>query len=101
MAIVEMAKLTITTQNGESLEIVGCRFSHYVANIRFWFFLHKTIGGVGLTVTHYDSGKRVCEVPHDMVAACRDDTKAAAKMALDKLISRVGPERVRSVLAGA
>lgn len=101
MAIVEMAKLTITMQNGESLEIVGRRFSHDVANIRFWFFLHKTIGGVGLTVTHYDSGKRVCEVPHHMVAACRDDTEAAAKMALDKLISRVGPERVRSVLAGA
>ena len=56
---------------------------------------------VGLTVTHYDSGKLVCEVPHHTVAACCNDTKAAAKMALDKLIEKAGPERVRSVLAGA
>lgn len=62
---------------------------------------NKTIGGVGLTVTHYDSGKRVCEVPHHTVAACCNDTKAAAKMALDKLIEKAGPERVRSVLSGA
>lgn len=96
-----MAKLKITLQNGETLEIEGRRFSHYVANIRFWFFLHETIGGVGLTVTHYESGKRVLAVPHHTVAACRNDTKAAAKMALDKLIAKVGPERVRSVLAGA
>lgn len=96
-----MAKLKITLQNGKPLEIGGRRFSHYVANIRFWFFLHKTIGGVGLTVTHYESGKRVLEIPHHMVAACQNDTKAAAKMALDKLIAKAGPERVRSVLAGA
>ena len=96
-----MAKLKITLQTGETLEIEGRRFSHYVANIRFWFFLHKTIGGVGLTVTHYESGKSVLEVPHHTVAACCNDTKAAAKMALDKLIVKVGPERVRSVLAGA
>lgn len=96
-----MAKLTITMQTGDPLEIEGRRFSHYVANIRFWFFLHKTIGGVGLTVTHYDSGKRVCEVPHHTVAACCNDTKAAAKLALDKLIEKCGPERVRSVLVGA
>lgn len=96
-----MAKLKITLQTGETLEIEGRRFSHYVANIRFWFFLHKTIGGVGLTVTHYESGKRVLEVPHHTVAACRNDNKAAAKMALDKLIAKAGPERVRSVLAGA
>lgn len=96
-----MAKLKITLRNGETLEIEGRRFSHYVANIRFWFFLHKTIGGVGLTVTHYESGKRVLEIPHHMVAACQNDTKAAAKMALDKLIAKAGPERVWSVLAGA
>lgn len=96
-----MAKLKITLQTGETLEIEGRRFSHYVANIRFWFFLHKTVGGIGLTVTHYESGKRVCEVPHHMIAACCNDTKVAAKMALDKLIEKAGPERVRSVLAGA
>jgi len=96
-----VAKLKITLQTGETLDIEGRRFSHYVANFRFWFFLHKTIGGVGLTVTHYESGKRVCEVPHHMVAACCNDTKSAAKMALDKLIEKAGPERVRSILAGA
>jgi hypothetical protein len=96
-----VAKLKITMPTGETLEIEGRRFSHYVANIRVWFFLHKTIGGGGRTVTHYDSGKRVLEVPHHTVAACCNDAKAAAKMALEGLIKRVGAERVRSVLAGA
>lgn len=96
-----MAKLKITLASGESLEIEGHRFSHYVGPYRFWFFLHKTINGVGLSVTHCDSGKRVCEVPHHFQAACVEDSKAAAKMALDKLIERAGAERVRSVLAGA
>lgn len=97
-----MAKLKITMQNGTPLEIEGRRFSHYVGPYRFWFFLHKAIGGgFGLDVTHCDSGKRVCEVPHHMVAACCNDTKSAAKMALDKLIEKAGAERVRSVLAGA
>lgn len=96
-----MAKLKITLQSGEPLELEGRRFSHYVANIRFWFFLHKTVNGFGLSITHCDSGKRVCEVPRHMVAACCNDTKAAAKMALDKLIEKAGAERVRSVLAGA
>ena len=97
-----MAKLKITMQNGTTLEIEGRRFSHYVGPYRVWFFLHKAIGGrFGLDVTHCDSGKRVCEVPHHMVAACCYDTKSAAKMALEKLIEKVGAECMRSVLAGA
>jgi len=96
-----MAKLKITTTTGETVEVEGRRFSHYVANCRFWFFLHKEVGGNMLTVTHCDSGKRVCGVPHFSVAACLNDSKAAAKMELDKLIARVGEARVRSVLAAS
>lgn len=94
-----MAKLKITLESGEVVEVEGRRFSHYVANIQFWFFLHREVGGVRWVVTHYDSGKRVLYVPHHTLAACLSDTKAAAKMELDKLISRVGEARVRSVLA--
>lgn len=96
-----MAKRKIFMADGSFLEVEGRRFSHYVGNIQFWFFLHKTVGGHGLTVTHFESGKRVCDVPHHVVAACLNDTKAAAKMELDKLVARAGAERVRSVLSGA
>ena len=94
-----MAKLKIPLQTGETLEVEGRRFSHYVANVQFWFFLHKEIGGNRQVVTHYDSGKRVLFVPHHAIAACLNDPKAAAKMELDKLISRVGGARVRSALS--
>lgn len=87
--------------DGAKLETEGRRFSHYVGPYQFWFFLHKAPGRVGMVVSHYDSGKRVLDVPHHMIAACCNDTKSAAKMALDKLIERAGAERVRSVLAGA
>ena len=96
-----MATLKITLTDGTIKEIEGRRFSHYVANVRFWFFLHKSLTGFGLTVTHVDSGKRVLEVPHHIQMACLGDDKAAAKMALDKLIEKAGAARVRSVLAGA
>ena len=94
-----MAILKITLESGEVVEVEGRRFSHYVANVQFWFFLHKEIGGNQQVVTHYDSGKRVLYVPHHAIAACLNDAKAAAKMELDKLISRVGEARVRSVLS--
>lgn len=96
-----MAKLKIKTQDGATLEIEGHRFSHYIANCRFWFFLHKQIGGNCLTVTHWDSGKKVCLVPNNSIAACVGDAKSAAKMELDSMAKRVGAERMRSVLIGA
>lgn len=94
-----MAKLKITLQTGEVAEVEGRRFSHYVENVRFWFFLHKEIGGFGQVVTHYDSGKRVLHVPHYAIAAALGDVKAAAKGEIDKLVFRVGGARVRSVLS--
>lgn len=94
-----MAKLKITLETGKTVEVEGRRFSHYVANVQFWFFLHKEIGGNQQVVTHYDSGKRVLYVPHHAIAACLNDAKAAAKMELDRLVSRVGEARVRSVLS--
>ena len=94
-----MAKLKITLQTGEVAEVEGRRFSHYVENVRFWFFLHKEIGGFGQVVTHYDSGKRVLHIPRYVIAAALGDVKAAAKSEIDKLVSRVGGARVRSVLS--
>lgn len=88
-------------QSGETVEVTGRRFSHYVGPYRFWFFLHKSVDANGYDVTHCDSGKRVLRVPANTVCACLNDEKAAAKLELDRLIERAGAERVRSVLAGA
>lgn len=94
-------KRKITLQTGETVEVEGRRFSHYIANVQYWFFLHKEIGGYRQVVTHFDSGKRMLFVPCHTIAACMNDTKAAAKLEIDRLVSRVGDARVRSVLAGA
>jgi len=96
-----MAHLIITTTNGDKLKLTGRRFSHYVGQYQHWFFLHHSISETGMSVTHYDSGKRVCTVPPMSICAARMDEKAAAKMELDKLIARVGEARVQAVLRSA
>lgn len=86
---------------GERKEFPARRFSHYVNNVRFWFALHKDVSRNGLTVSHWDSGKRVCDVPINTQLACLGDEKAAAKMALDKLCEKYPKERVYGVLLAA
>lgn len=83
------------------MEVEGRRFSYYVKNIQFWFFLHREIGGFRWIVTHADSGKRVLVVPTSTIAACLSDTKAAAKLELRKLLNRVGDNKVYEVLREA
>lgn len=96
------SKLKLTLKNGQSIEVEGQRFSHYVQNCRYWFFLHTPIGQkFGLQITHCDSGMRVCEVEHITRQACLGDDKAAAKMSLDKLCQRVGEAQVASALRAA
>ena len=95
-----MASLIVTLQDGTKTEIKGRRFSHYVQNQQFWFLLHEAVNSNALTVTHWDSGKKVLDVSMITRMETLDDKKAA-KADLDKLIQRHGAARVRSVLAGA
>lgn len=94
-------KLKLTMQDGSIVEVEARKFSHYIGGARYWFAYHKGTDIFGQVVTHLDSGKRVCEVPALYAAACLSDTKAAAKMAIDKLVERVGADKVKSVLNAA
>lgn len=96
-----MAAITIRGKDGFEAKIEARRFSHYIGNIRYWFAYHKPYKQpMGLQVTHIDSGFKVCDAS-GLRMACLGDDKAAAKMALDQLIERVGAERVRSVINSA
>ena len=93
-------KIQITTSKGRA-EVDGRRFSHYVDGVRFWFAFHKaTDHAATYVVTHIESGKRVCFVPHIALAAALGDDIAAARGEIDKLVARVGAPRARSVLVG-
>jgi hypothetical protein len=79
--------------------VEGRKFAFYVQNVREWFFVHRSV--TGWTVSHLDSGMRVCAVEHLTLNACLNDEVSAAKLSLTKLCERAGHARVRSVLAGA
>ncbi len=79
------------------------RFSHYIGNIRFWFAVHQSPENVGtLTVSHWESGKRVTMVSTtERIAGVGLSDKELAKLALDKLVAKHGAARVESVLRAA
>lgn len=79
------------------------RFSVYVQGTRFWFAVHRTAGSrlPFFHVSHWESGKKLCDVTHSQQAAALGDIVGAAKLALGALIEKHGAARVRSVLAGA
>ena len=95
-----MTSITIRGPDFEA-KVEGRKFSHYIGNIRYWFAYHKPYKQMfGLQVTHLDSGFKVCDAA-GLVTATLGDDKAAAKMALDQLIKRVGAEKIRSVIDNA
>lgn len=91
------------TTTGERVAVPGAkRFSHYINGFRYWFAYHRPNDfAPGLTVSHWDSGMKVCSVSTLELNACRNDPKDAAKYALDKLCERVGAARVQSKLRKA
>lgn len=89
--------------NDERREIPAKRFSHYVDNVRFWFAVHDSVSDVGkLTVSHWDSGKIVCNIPYiSRLAGANMSDANLGRAEIDKLVARVGAKRVASVLRSA
>jgi len=78
------------------------RFSHYVGAYRYWFALHQERGDAVPTVSHFESGKRVClSKIGAIVNYSRTDELTAARQAIDALVDKVGAQKVRSVLAAS
>ncbi|MCM2546163.1 hypothetical protein ACVCII_04195 [Burkholderia glumae] len=76
-------------------------FAHYIENIRFRFVVTQIPGAAEVVLTHRNSGRGVCVVPHISIQAAAGDYVVAARSELKKVIERNGVARVRSVLAGA
>ncbi|MDN7919217.1 hypothetical protein QZM99_14100 [Burkholderia gladioli] len=74
-------------------------FAHYIESVQFRFVVTRLPGPKSIGLTHRDSGKRVCDLPDDAIAAAAGDYVVAARAELGKLIQRVGTARMRSVLA--
>lgn len=93
-----MSKLKVTLTDGSVVMIEGRRFSHYVAKIRFWFFLHKSGNESGFPITHIASVKRICTVPYAMITGSHADAKVAAIASIDFIVAKIGEQRARSIL---
>lgn len=76
-------------------------FAHYIENIQFRFVVTQIPGAAEVVLTHRNSGRRVCAVPHISIQAAAGDYVVAARGELEKVIERAGAARVRSVLAAA
>lgn len=96
-------KLNITGANGLTVAVVDAhKFTVYVDNIAYQFAYHDAHDRSNqLVVTDPKSGMRVCLVPYTTRLACTGDDKAAAKMAVNQLVARVGGERFRKVVDNA
>jgi hypothetical protein len=89
--------------NGERKEYPARRFSHYVDGVRFWFAIHDPVDYTsGLTVSHWDSGKRLLHIGPTVLAASYNMKPAEIGRAeINKLVGRVGAIKVAQVLRAA
>lgn len=88
--------------DGDKTPIEAKKFKHWIGNVEHWFCVHESLNFIGQwTVSDWDSGYRVTDVPYMNLIACLNDTKAAAKMTIDKLIDTRGEGRVLQVLRNA
>ena len=96
-------KMSVSVDGAQERCNTPCRkFSHTIGGEKFWFALHQVDGEAVKTVSHFESGKRVCASKYGYIAGQGAyDEVSGARKALDELVGRVGEARVRSVLAGA
>jgi len=73
-------------------------FAFYVKNIQCRFVVTQLGKFAEVSVTHRDSGKRVCTIPYMSTIAALGDYVVAGKGEIQRLIDRVGAEKVLAVL---
>lgn len=88
-------KTNIQMSGGTTATVTGKEFKHIINGQSFDLISHSTILATGFSVAHIASGKRVCFVDK---GEHRVDSIAAARISIDKLIKRVGAERLSNEL---
>ena len=89
--------------NNERKEHPARRFSHYVDGVRFWFAIHDPVDYTsGLTVSHWESGKRLLHIGPSILAAAHGMKPAdIGRAEINKLVGRVGAIKLAEVLRAA
>ena len=79
------------------------RFSAYVNNVQFWFAVHRPVNcQAGLTVSHWHSGARVCDItPTSIAAGAGMSWPELARAAIARLCEEKTTARVYDVLRRA
>lgn len=90
-----MPQFRIATTNGTEL-VNGKKFSHYVDNVRYWFFYSED-----LIVSELYSGFKMCTVSYSARSAALGNDKLACKNALDDLIIKYGSKNVKQIIDNA
>lgn len=98
-----MAKWIPRRESGDQAPIEVQKFKHWIGTQEHWFCVHENLNGAafGFVVSDWASGFRVVEIPYTTLAACEGRKMAAGRLALNKLIERVGESRVLEVLKNA
>jgi hypothetical protein len=98
-----MALFTMQLADGTAVSTTCRRIRALIDGQAFWFAIHQLPGKVPMTVSHYASGKRVCDLPTGAMFAMRvrPDQRAMALEALAAVAQRVGPARMREILQAA
>jgi hypothetical protein len=87
---------------GDSTPIEAKKFKHWIGTVEHWFCVHESLDMIGkYTVSDWDSGYKVMDVPYQYLMVCLNDTKAAARLTLNRLIESRGESRVLEVLRNA
>jgi hypothetical protein len=87
--------------NGEKIDVEQLgTFAFYIKNIQFRFVVTRATDGFGAVVTHRATGMKVCNVDSGISyqPAYLPTQVELAKMALERLIDRVGADRVYQVI---
>lgn len=95
-----LIRITEPGQPEIARQVEGRKFTHYIGGVRDWYG-HHVEGGI-LTVTHIETGMRVCTVPYmARIAGVGMKDKDLCKNALVKLESNRGAERIRAAIKAA
>lgn len=90
-------------ESGDQTPIEVQKFKHWIGTQEHWFCVHQNLNGAafGFVVSDWASGYRVVSIDFSTLQACLGDKKGAARLALNKLVERVGESRVLEVLRKA
>lgn len=93
-------KMKAKLNDGTVAELKGKKFFYEIEGSTVALFVHQSLNRPGvLSVSHFESGKKIIDIPTTVAAARRGDPVAAARVTMDRLVEQVGAERILTAIA--